>query len=258
MPSPTPPAPEKERPMSAPEQTRDAMTSMERLLLESEDIAGFLEEFIEHLAQRLSTGDEPVWCGVSLRRQRRSTTVVTSGPHALEIDALQYASPDGPCLTAMREQTVIRVGDVREDGRWPQFHSAADQQGVRSVLAVPFALRGEAQAALNIYSSSPHDFDPRKIEVIQLEVDRASSGLLLAIRLADGRDAEEDLRASMQSRTTIDLATGIIMAQNRCTQQEALEILTAASNHRNEKLRDVALALVVSLNGGPPTHGFVR
>ncbi|WP_424991742.1 ANTAR domain-containing protein [Nesterenkonia salmonea] len=37
----------------------------------------------------------------------------------------------------------------------------------------------------------------------------------------------------MESRTTIDLAAGIIIGQNRCSQEEAIAILKKASNHRN-------------------------
>jgi hypothetical protein len=47
----------------------------------------------------------------------------------------------------------------------------------------------------------------------------------------------------MQSRTVINLAYGVIMAQNRCSQAEAMEILTKVSSHRNRKLRDVATEL---------------
>jgi AmiR/NasT family two-component response regulator len=37
----------------------------------------------------------------------------------------------------------------------------------------------------------------------------------------------------MASRTTIDLAVGIIMARRRCTQAEAFEVLRTASSRGN-------------------------
>jgi AmiR/NasT family two-component response regulator len=51
----------------------------------------------------------------------------------------------------------------------------------------------------------------------------------------------------MESRTAIDLAAGIIMGQNRCSQEEAMAILVKASSGRNQKLRTVAENLVASL-----------
>ena len=55
----------------------------------------------------------------------------------------------------------------------------------------------------------------------------------------------------MESRTTIDLATGAIMAQNRCNQESAIRILRIASNTRNVKLRDIAASVVASISHDP-------
>ena len=59
-----------------------------------------------------------------------------------------------------------------------------------------------------------------------------------------------NLRAAMASRTVIDVATGIIIAQNRCTQAEAVELIKRASSNRNVKLREVAEAIVKAAGGG--------
>ena len=69
-------------------------------------------------------------------------------------------------------------------------------------------------------------------------------------------DTARDLRAAMESRTVIDLAVGILMGRNRCGQEEAVEILKRASNHRNVKLRDLAAELVASVSTAPSTTSF--
>jgi AmiR/NasT family two-component response regulator len=47
------------------------------------------------------------------------------------------------------------------------------------------------------------------------------------------------------------------MAQERCTQARAFEILRTASQNRNVKLRDIASAIVTSVSGEPPQpHAF--
>lgn len=216
------------------------------LLLDSEDITAFLHEFTALLAERLSEDGGLTWCAVSLLRARKAGTAASSSPQAEALDELQNSFTDGPCMTAIREHTVIRVGDVREDSRWPDYHIAAAKQGVRSVLGLPFELEDDAWAGVNIYSAKPHDFGPEKIDAVQYQVDQASSALRLAVRLARHREAEKDLRAAMESRTVIDLAVGIIMGQNRCSQDDAFSVLKAASNHRNIKLRDLATDLVAT------------
>jgi AmiR/NasT family two-component response regulator len=57
----------------------------------------------------------------------------------------------------------------------------------------------------------------------------------------------------MGSRRVIDQAIGIVMAQNRCTADEAFGVLKRASQHRNTKLRQVAADVVTSVSGEPPT-----
>ena len=54
----------------------------------------------------------------------------------------------------------------------------------------------------------------------------------------------------MEHRTSIDLACGVVMAQNRCSQEEAMGILTRVSSNRNQKLRDVAADVLRNLTGG--------
>jgi AmiR/NasT family two-component response regulator len=54
----------------------------------------------------------------------------------------------------------------------------------------------------------------------------------------------EDLRATLETRPVIDLAKGILVAQQHCTPDEAFGLLTEASQKSNRKLRDVARAIV--------------
>jgi hypothetical protein len=122
-------------------------------------------------------------------------------------------------------------------------------QGVGSILAVPLELEGETRAALNIFAPQPHRFSAADIAGGLEFAAQASRSLRLALRIAHLTEARNDLAAAMQSRTPIDIATGVIMAQNRCTQDSALRILKNASSLRNLKLRDVAAAIVASVSG---------
>lgn len=239
----------------------DDVVAMDRqelqdLLLHSDDISAFLEDFTAMLAREISDGDAPAWCAVTLLRKRKASTAAASGLEAQALDELQNSFTDGPCMSAIRADTVIRAGDLRSDGRWPEYAAAAQEQGVRAVLGLPFRLDDEAKAGLNVYSATPHDFDPSTVESIVLHVDQASSALRLAVRQALHSDTARDLRAAMESRTVIDLAVGILMGRNRCSQEEAVEILKRASNHRNVKLRDLAAELVASVSAAPSTTSF--
>lgn len=54
----------------------------------------------------------------------------------------------------------------------------------------------------------------------------------------------DHLQSALASRAVIDQALGIVMAQNKCTADEAFDTLRSNSQNRNVKLRDVAGQIV--------------
>jgi len=48
----------------------------------------------------------------------------------------------------------------------------------------------------------------------------------------------------MDSRAVIEQAKGMIMARDKCTADEAFDILTRISQQQNVKLRDVAQVII--------------
>jgi predicted dinucleotide-binding enzyme len=120
---------------------------------------------------------------------------------------------------------------------------------------LPFNLQGDAKAALNLYSDVPNKFDERASARARGYTREISQALRLAVRFSLHTDSAANLRATLESRTIIDIAVGIVMAQNRCSQDAAVRILTDASSNSNTKIRDIAKSLVESVGGtGTRTH----
>jgi hypothetical protein len=172
------------------------------------------------------------------------------------VDEIQYSLSQGPCLTAAEEEREVHVPDLLKENRWgPDYANAVASHGLRSVLSLPFNLQGEAKAALNLYSDVPHKFDEKAAAKARGYTREISQALRLAVRFSLHTDSAANLRATLESRTIIDIAVGIVMAQNRCSQQAAVQILTEASSNSNTKLRDIARSLVDSVGGsGTRTH----
>jgi hypothetical protein len=226
------------------------------LLLDSQDITAFLNDLTMIIADRLATDGDEVWCAVTLLRERKSSSVASSSDRAAALDEIQFGFGDGPCLTAAREHRIVHVPDMRLENRWPGYKDAAAANGIISVLGVPFELEDGARAGLNVYSDQPDKYDDAAIEEIHREVLTASKALRLAVRLARYQDRQADMDAAMRSRTTIDLAVGIIMGQNKCSQDEAFNVLKNASSSRNIKLRDLAATIVTGIGKGPAKTHF--
>ncbi|WP_158841150.1 ATP-binding protein [Saccharothrix deserti] len=68
--------------------------------------------------------------------------------------------------------------------------------------------------------------------------------------LAEGEREASTLREALASRTTTSQAVGILMALHRCDADTAFRKITAWSQHRNVKVRDIAAELVARFVDG--------
>jgi AmiR/NasT family two-component response regulator len=68
------------------------------------------------------------------------------------------------------------------------------------------------------------------------------------------RELAENLDLAMQHRAVIEQAKGILMSQRRCTATDAFNLLAAASQRSNRKLRDIAQGIVDGVAGDGVRH----
>ncbi|MCC9176960.1 GAF and ANTAR domain-containing protein [Arthrobacter sp. zg-Y750] len=227
---------------------------LQQILLRTESVEFFLEAFVVHAAEKFSK-DTEVLAGVTLLRNKEGTTVASSSEAAKALDEVQYGFGDGPCLRASRTGRTVLVADVRTEERWPDYTDAIQDRGFYSILGVPLLLGNDGGAGLNLYTREPGYFTPETVQAAEAFAAEAAIALQLAVQLSRHKSAAEHLRAAMQARTVIDLAVGIVMAQNKCSQEAAFEILRQASSNRNVKLRDLASRIVSSVTSeGVETH----
>jgi GAF domain-containing protein len=167
-------------------------------------------------------------------------TVAGSSARAVTLDRIEQTLGDGPCIEALRTKSVVLLADVDADPRWPDYQRQLAANGCRSTLGVPLEIGDDAAAALNFFGADTGLFTDDIIAEAAGFADLAGRALRLAVRLGTFQSRAEDLQSAMEHRTSIDLACGVIMAQNRCSQDQAMAILTRVSSNRNQKLREVA------------------
>ncbi|MHA7278102.1 GAF and ANTAR domain-containing protein [Arthrobacter sp. Hz1] len=227
---------------------------LQELILRSENVEVFLEAFAMHASKILGPEVE-ILCGITLKRTDRIVRTGSSD-EAIELDEVQHDYGEGPCTQAARTGQTVVVEDVRSDTRWPERFKDMEDRGVASILAIPVVIGADGGVALNLYSRKPGIFTPNIIERFEQYAGEAASSLELALKLASYRDAAADLHAAMESRTNIDMAVGIIIAQNHYTQAEAVQVLRRAARHQQIKLRALAERIVQSINLVPATTHF--
>jgi GAF domain-containing protein len=227
------------------------------MIIGSTNVSGFLNELSVLAASTLSeTAGSEIECGVTLRQRKRSATVAGSSERATMLDKLEQALGNGPCLASLETMKPVLLADVDTDPRWPEYQKLLADNGCRSVLGVPLALDDHQSAALNFFASETGVFSDAVVHGAEGYAALAGRALRLALRIADARNLADDLSAALEHRTTINLACGVVMAQNRCSQEEAMAVLTKASSHRNQKLRDVAADVLGRVSAGEVSTHF--
>ncbi len=191
----------------------------------------------------------PIECAVTLRRRKRTGTIGGSSGRAVVLDRIEQSLGDGPCIEALQIGVPILLGDVSSDPRWPEYRKALSAAGIESALGVPMDLGEDSGAVLNFFAPTTGVFTEQAISGAVTFAGMASKAVRLAIRIVSADQRAEDLKAAMDSRTVIDLACGIIMAENRCSKDEAFSFLRSASNTRNQKLNVLAQSLVDRFSG---------
>jgi GAF domain-containing protein len=206
-----------------------------------------MTEFLDELVQLAATGHGS--CAITVRLDERSRTVASSDALAARADEIQYAQGEGPCLEAIRTGAVVDAPDLATDDRWGNYRSYALAQGVQSVLSTPMGVDGQNFGALNLYSTEKGGFDDGARAQAERWAQQASGAVGVALRLAERTRHGQQLAEALTSRSIIDQAIGILMAQQRCSAGAAFEILRSASQGRNTKLRTIAADIVRAVGG---------
>lgn len=229
-----------------------AFSQLQALTLNAPRVEQFLSQLADLTPQ---LGHAPVSCSVTLVGQHQAYTVAASDQLANQVDEVQYDNGDGPCLQAIRTGEVVHVSDLAADSRWPGYREHAVGFGVRASRSLPLAVAGTVIGGLNIYSTRVEAFDHGLSDTLDVFAAQAAAALAMVLRQARQDQVTSQLEQAIASRTVIDQALGILMAQQRCTADEAFGLLRAHSQNTNRKMRDVAAELVERVSGSPAAPG---
>ncbi len=180
--------------------------------------------------------------GISVIRRRGGVeTVAPTDEVPPLVDAIQYATDEGPCLDAMSEHETYLIDDLRTEGRWPSFsRRAVEETGVRSMLSFRLFVEGDTIGALNLYARRPAAFDEQARTVGTVLAAHAA----VALTAARQQERADQLQDALGSSREIGMAMGVLMGRGGLTEDEAFAQLRRASQYLNVKLREVAAQVV--------------
>ena len=231
---------------AAPPAALEALTTDIGGVLESmEQVSDYLERVVHAVRRHVSGCDE---VGVTVLSAGRPHTAAYTTVQTLEIDAVQYALGDGPCLDAARTRRENRVDDlVVDDGRWPEFARECREDGMRSLLALPLVSGEECVGAINLYGWAPNAFDAFDASLVRVAASRCADAVVAVSTLDGVQRLAGQLEQAMASRAVIEQAKGVIMAMRGVPEHEAFEVLRKTSQDRNVKVRELAHQIVTGV-----------
>ncbi|XAS63463.1 ANTAR domain-containing protein [Pseudarthrobacter sp. So.54] len=147
------------------------------------------------------------------------------------------------------------VPDVADTVRWEHYATTVSGEGIVSVLAVPIATGPGAAAALNCYARSKGIFDPATVTGVERHAASISRILRLALRVHPPEIYPGHLRSALKSRAIVDAAVALIMVQNRCSRDRAMERLHVAARATDTTVHSIAADI---LQGRPSRQPMPR
>lgn len=225
-------------------QVAETFARVARTLAEdSDDLQTGLHKIVRLAVDSL---DACEFAGISLVEKGKFSSPASSHDIPRKLDEIQSETSEGPCIDAIREHEVFKTGDLRDEKRWPQFSRRAfEETAVTSILSIRLFVEKNTMGSLNLYSTVPDAFDDSDVALASVFAAHAAVAMSAARR-------EESLEQKANTRDVIGRAKGILMARSGATDDEAFEMLKAASQRMNVKLRDIAKSVAEQAPPPPP------
>lgn len=178
-------------------------------------------------------------CAVTLHRKGSAPASAGSSAAATALAEAEEAHVDGPMAPGALSRLAV-IGSTASSPRWQGYRGRLQEHGYGLALAVPLRLEPDATGALVLLVPAGANFDSHLVQEAQSFAEVASKSLKLALDVHAVNRAGDNLKEVLEGRTSIDVACGVIMAQNRCSYTEAFGKLASASRQRSVKVRSVA------------------
>jgi GAF domain-containing protein len=180
---------------------------------------------------------------IALSISGRPSTAAITARAALLLDMLQYDTHDGPCLTAFRSMSTVRVDLIEDGDAFPHFAVAARKKGFRGVLSLPAFWGDEVVATMNIYSRTG-PFDETAVAVGSVLAAQVAIAVSRSPEFAAARSVVEEAQRNAEDDAEVNLATGLLMINEACTAEQAEGLLRQAAVKDEQTILEIAQRII--------------
>jgi GAF domain-containing protein len=203
-------------------------------------------EFLHTLTERCVQLLDVDAAGILLVDQRGTLNLVAASTEQTRLlELFQLQNQEGPCLDCYHSGQGVACADLTAaPQRWPQFATAARDQGFAAVQAVPMRLREQTLGALNLFRSSPDAIPTDATAIAQSFANVATISLLQVRALRHSEMVTEQLQSALNSRLLIEQAKGILAERRHISLTQAFTLMRAYARNHNRLLSQVARAII--------------
>ncbi|ASF09089.1 hypothetical protein NBRGN_067_00690 [Nocardia brasiliensis NBRC 14402] len=225
------------------------LSDLTTLLLTRGDVTESLCAVADIVARMLP---HSLMVGFTLARAQGPLVGGSADATPMLLEESRLSTGQDPSAQAIDTAQQISIPDVTRERRWGDYPGRLLAHGVKSVHVQPVSAAGEALGALSLYSNRPHTFTERLRQDAALTAEHIGTLLAAGIDAARQSALTAQLRETLASRSTIDQALGIVMAQRRCTRDVAFAVLRDRSQRRNVRVADLAAEIIEAITGHAP------
>jgi len=139
------------------------------------------------------------------------------------------------------ENKPMMIYNVLKEARYKE-KELAKKEGLISMLSVPMCVKDKVIGVINCYTSYPHKFTKSEVEVFTTVANQAAIAIENAGLIMKAKIIEDELI----SRKLVERAKGILMKEQRLTEEEAFRRLQKKSMDLRKSMREIAEAIILA------------
>ncbi|MCU1514639.1 MAG: hypothetical protein JWO10_1729 [Microbacteriaceae bacterium] len=220
----------------------DTFVTLADTLVAGYDVVDLLQSLVDACAELLDASA----AGLMLVDGSGDLAVVASTSEKSRlVEIMQLRAGLGPCVECFTTGSAVAVDDIASIAeRWPDFAREAEEQGFKSVHAVPLRLRGNVLGTLNLFRTQLGFLAPEDASAAQGLADVATIGILHERAIRENQIAKDQLQHALTSRVIIEQAKGVLAQIHDVDMDTAFGTLRAYARNNGLTLRVVAQQVV--------------
>jgi signal transduction protein with GAF and PtsI domain len=135
----------------------------------------------------------------------------------------------------------VMILDVLKEPRFKE-KDLARKEALVSMLSVPMTVRDKVIGVINCYTSSPHKFTKSEVDVFTTVANQAAVAIENAGLIMKAKMIEDELI----TRKLVERAKGVLMKQQRLSEEEAFRRLQKKSMDLRKSMREIAEAIILA------------